>query len=304
MSNITKLSFLLLTVGILCFSFGTAVLAQTLPQVQTISATNVQSTSATLNENLISLGVYGSANVYFQWGIDSAFQSGSNSYQHQTPDISQSYTGPSSITISGLSQNTPYHFRAVAQNTYGITYGQDMAFFTGQNDGGSPFATVQTTYATYVSSFQATMNGLLSNPYLYSTNFINFEWGTTTSYGNETPQQPLGYAGIFFQNIANLNPGTTYHYRAVAQGNYGTVYGQDMTFTTTGINPGVVGAVPTVSNTVGQVLGASSVSTGLTNDILTDSFLIPLLMIIFGLWFYFSGEIYVVADKVKAIIKR
>ncbi|MGD0576850.1 MAG: hypothetical protein ABSA74_02125, partial [Candidatus Staskawiczbacteria bacterium] len=48
------------------------------------------------------------------------------------------------------------------------------------------------------------------------------------------PQQSLGYSGTFFQNIENLVPGTTYHFRAVAQGNYGTIYGQDMTFYTTG----------------------------------------------------------------------
>jgi hypothetical protein len=98
-------------------------------------------------------------------------------------------------------------------------------------------AFVQTNYATYISNFQATLNGTLFNNNFYttsSTNYTYFQWGTTTSYGNQTPQQILSYTGTFMQNIGNLNSGTTYHFRAVAQGNYGVVYGQDMTFTTTG----------------------------------------------------------------------
>ena len=292
------------------------------------------------------------------------------------------------------------------------------------------FAYIQTNYATYVSNFQATLNGTLSNSNLGGTNYAYFQWGPTISYGNETSQQSIGYSGSFMQNIANLNPGSTYHFRAVAQGNYGTVYGQDMTFATTGagigqygngyltinkqainltsgnlnwsstvsanpsdvlsfaitlrannqdihnvivrdmlptnliyegnltvntsnysgditsgINVGTVyagqavvvaykvqlaptgnfnygansvtnnamvtsteagtqsaGATVVVNKTL--VYGASTVSTGLTNNFLTDSFLLPLLVILAGLWFYFSGEAYVFADRLKTIIKK
>jgi len=171
-----------------------------------------------------------------------------------------------------------------------------------------PIPFVGTTYATYVSNFQATLNGTLTNVYYdnnYSsavpTNYVYFQWGTTPSYGYNTPMQPLGYAQSFFQNIADLVPGTTYHYRAVAQGNYGTVYGQDMTFTTTGtllpVNNNVV-YIPTVPT----VYGASDVSTGLTNNFLTDSFLLPLLMIVLGLWLYLSGEIDNFANWIKSKI--
>ncbi len=39
----------------------------------------------------------------------------------------------------------------------------------------------------------------------------------------------------------------------------------------------------------GQVLGASTVSTGLTNNFFMDSFFLPLLIAIIGVWFWKSG---------------
>ena len=94
---------------------------------------------------------------------------------------------------------------------------------------------VQTNTATSISNYQATLNGYVTNPVYQSTNYTWFQWGTSTSYGNETAHQYLGTAGSFSQNISNLSPNTTYHFRAVAQANYGNiVYGQDMTFYTSG----------------------------------------------------------------------
>jgi len=95
---------------------------------------------------------------------------------------------------------------------------------------------VQTNFASYVSNSQATLNGNLyiNSSYNYTNlNYTWFEWGTTTSYGNQTSQQASGYAGPFLQQITNLSPNTIYHFRAAARGDYGTIYGQDLTFTTT-----------------------------------------------------------------------
>ena len=80
-------------------------------------------------------------------------------------------------------------------------------------------------------------------------------------------------SGAFTQNISNLTPGNVYHFRAAAQDSTGNiVYGQDSTFT---VAP--------------QVLGASYVSTGLTNNFWADSFFLPLMLALLGLWMYKSG---------------
>lgn len=60
-----------------------------------------------------------------------------------------------------------------------------------------------------------------------------FQYGRTTSYGNETSHQSKYGLGLFCATIYNLTPGTTYHYRAVAKNSAGTSYGEDKTFTTT-----------------------------------------------------------------------
>lgn len=94
---------------------------------------------------------------------------------------------------------------------------------------------IQTNSATNIYNNQAMLNGYVANPIYQSTTYGYFQWGTSTNYGNETTHQFLGSAGSFSQNITGLSPNTTYHFRAVAQTNYGTtVYGQDMTFYTTG----------------------------------------------------------------------
>jgi hypothetical protein len=56
----------------------------------------------------------------------------------------------------------------------------------------------------------------------------------------------------------------------------------------------------TVTVNKSLVYGAASVSTGLTNNFLTDSFLLPLLMIVAGLWLYFSGTLNQFADWLKS----
>lgn len=504
MKNIFKISFIVLFASILCFWFGGLVSAQTTPEIQTNSAINIQNNSATLNANITDLGNYGSATVYFQWGI-------STSYGYQTPIMTQNYIGSFSQTISGLAPNTTFHFRAVAQNNYGTVYGQDMTFVNGQSNGGAltanagpdlyltsgqnvtlqgygydpngyalsyywtcnggtlsnyniaqpayavPYTNsynnqttytctltvtnsyggsnsdsmivyvnynnannnsnnyVQTNSATNISNYQATLNGYLSGGGSYNI-YVWFQWGADTNYGNTTPQQTLNYSGSFSQNIANLNYNAAYHFRAVAQGSFGTVYGQDMTFyssnsgyhgngnlivskqvidltsgnsnwqtsanvnpsdvlsfaiilqtngqdahdvmvrdilpanliykgnltvntnsnyggnITSGVNIGTVyanqpiivayqaqvaptgnfsyGATTLTNNATvtssesgtqtssasvivnkSQVYGASTVSTGLTSNFLTDSFFLPLLLIVAGLWFYFSGNL-------------
>jgi len=304
MKNIYKISLTFLFSAVLCLSVSTAVLAATIPQIQTIAASAGQNGAENLNATITDLGLNQSATVYFQWGT-------TTNYGNQTMNITQGIAGFFTQTISGLTSNTAYHFRAVIQNNYGTFYGQDQTFISGQSINATNVS-VQTTYATYISNFQATLNGSLSGNNLNATtNYVYFQWGTTNSYGNLTPQQSAGYAQTFFQNIANLTPGTTYHYRmAVLGGNYGTIYGQDMTFTTSGTSPaGYVAPVAPVNPVLnnyngGQVLGASTVSTGLTNNFLTDSFFLPLLMIIAGLWFYFSGAAYMVTDKLKAKFRR
>ncbi|MBI4548539.1 MAG: T9SS type A sorting domain-containing protein [Ignavibacteriae bacterium] len=61
------------------------------------------------------------------------------------------------------------------------------------------------------------------------------EWDTTSAYVNSTPPENLGryqYGVQLEQTIIRLKPKTVYHFRGVAQNDYGITYGPDSTFQT------------------------------------------------------------------------
>jgi hypothetical protein len=71
---------------------------------------------------------------------------------------------------------------------------------------------------------------------------VSFQFGTTTAYGQFTTSRLLGVsntATAFTGALLGLPSGTTIHYRAVAQTDFGTVTGGDRTFNTASPPPGI-----------------------------------------------------------------
>ncbi len=105
----------------------------TQPEVTTYDATTNVSTSATLNGYLNSTGApvtlepehsgYITCQIWFEYGK-------TTSYGYSTPKQSKSSAGSFSASISGLDDNTTYHFRAVASSGVGTDYESDMSFTT------------------------------------------------------------------------------------------------------------------------------------------------------------------------------
>jgi hypothetical protein len=93
--------------------------------------------------------------------------------------------------------------------------------------------TVTTNAATEVTARTAKLNGTV-NPNGLSTTY-QFEWGTTTSYGNSRGGA-IGSGTVDVKVstvlIDPLEPNTTYHYRVVASNEKGVSKGSDQTFTT------------------------------------------------------------------------
>jgi plastocyanin len=201
------------------------------PVVTTNAATNVASFSATLNGSLNPRGT--TTTVSFQYGLTTSYGS-TTPAQTQTGNTSR----PISANITGLMASRVYHFRIVAHNNGGTSFGSDRTFTT-LSVTGPPV--VITSPATFIASFSATLNGLL-DPHGLTTS-VHFQYGTTTSYGLTTaPQSHSGntYLGIS-ANISSLTASTTYHFRVVASNSAGTRMGSDKTFTTlTATGPPVV----------------------------------------------------------------
>ena len=111
--------------------------------------------------------------------------------------------------------------------------------------------TVTTGSASGVTQSAATLTGTV-NPNGQSTDYW-FEYGTTTSYGTQTSQQSAGSGSSTVnvsRSITGLSPGTTYHFRLVAQNATDTSHGSDKAFTTPAINAPSVNTDP--ANAIGQ----------------------------------------------------
>jgi hypothetical protein len=136
---------------------------------------------------------------------------------------------PVSANITGLLANRTYHFRIVAHNNGGTSFGADRTFTTLTATG---LPVVTTNPATLIASFSATLNGSL-NPHGLATT-VSFQYGTTTAYGSTTPMQ--AQTGNTYRNIAanisGLSANTVYHFRIVATNSAGTRFGGDRTFRT------------------------------------------------------------------------
>jgi hypothetical protein len=98
----------------------------------------------------------------------------------------------------------------------------------------APTPTANTGVASAITGNSATLNGTV-NPNGAATTYY-FEYGTTKSYGTQTPTQ--GPTGAVKQNIAataavgGLSAGVTYHFRLVASNAAGIKRGGDRTFKT------------------------------------------------------------------------
>jgi streptogramin lyase len=220
------------------------------PAVAPGSPTSTQ-TSAVLKAFV---GANSQATTYrFEYGPTSA-------YGTQTA-VSSAGSGASlaqvATSIEGLSPAATYHYRVVASNESGTTYGSDETVATAS----APGAT--TLPADAVTLESAALHASVE-PHGRPTTYT-FEWGPTTAYGHEAP---LGgaeagsdeQAHATAATIEGLSPDTRYHFRVVASScggcAEGTTVGADETFTTAAPPTVATAAASAVSRT-GAKLGGS-----------------------------------------------
>jgi hypothetical protein len=98
---------------------------------------------------------------------------------------------------------------------------------------------VVTGRAVDVGTTRTTLLGTV-NPLGQQSTYY-FEYGTTTAYGQRSPATHNDVAGnsrdpqVAHGYLTGLQPGTTYHYRLVAENATGVTHGIDRTFTTDGV---------------------------------------------------------------------
>ncbi len=105
----------------------------------------------------------------------------------------------------------------------------------GYNDNDSD---ITTKSATNVATTSATLNGRVDGS--SSSTRAWFEYGSNTNFGYTTTKSSYGSNSTnFSRSISGLMPNTTYYFRAVAESSRDRVFGNIMSFSTTGsyINP-------------------------------------------------------------------
>jgi hypothetical protein len=170
------------------------------------------------------------AKAFFEYSFD-----GSSWEKTAEQVVAASPPGPGQVTIeadlTGLRPSSTYSVRLVALNEDLGSPSSPGTFRTGDTP-----PDTHTGSATDIGVSGAVLNGTV-NPE-GGQSIYHFEYGLTTAYGSRIPQGIEAVAGngrsprIFSRTIEGLQPGTTYHYRLVAQNSAGLVDGGDRTFTT------------------------------------------------------------------------
>ena len=122
------------------------------PTATTVPASSVTTTGATLNGTVNGNGT--STTVTFEYGLDTNY--GTTVTADQSP-VAGSVNTAVSKAITGLTNGVTYHYRAVATNGGGTSYGADMIFTTGTVP---PTAT--TNAASGITATGATLNGTIN----------------------------------------------------------------------------------------------------------------------------------------------
>ncbi len=201
----------------------------------TFDADLITDVSARLNGVIDSQGL--PTHYQFEYGE-------TTSYGTTTPRRSGGSTsGPVQVApepLTGLKSCTTYHFRIRAANTF-QTEGADPAGDSSKDTlgGDLEFSTdcapkVETLPAAPVGQTDAQLNSSVT-PNGPPTTY-QYEWGTTTAYGNKTAVRDAGSGRQAktpnSEPIAGLTPNTTYHFRVVATNKLGTTVGADKEFKT------------------------------------------------------------------------
>ena len=223
-------------------AFG-AVLSFTIPSspvVVTASATSVTSSSATLQ---------GSANpvaaTTTAWFRYSPTDPGacSDTFGTRTPSSGGTAVGsgitsvPYSGPIGGLTPATTYYFCAIANNSYGTSFGAVLSFTTP-----ATVPAVTTSGASSLTRTTGVLNGYANPGGDTTTGWFRYSVSSpgtcNDTFGTRAPATGGAALGAgsssvtFGQAITGLSPGVTYYYCAIASNSIGTAWGTVQTFIT------------------------------------------------------------------------
>jgi hypothetical protein len=200
----------------------------TLPAVANVTtdpATAVTTSSATLNGGFDIDAAGGDTSYYFEYGLTEAYGS-----RTATPPGTPVGNAPGHMSVGKtieVNDGTTYHYRIVVTNSLGTTVGQDRSFKTPQAPSVDSATSANVTATTADLIAQINPNG-------FETRY-RFEYGTTPAYDHFAPAALTsigsGESDVqVTQHLEGLEVGATYHFRVVAENDWGDAASPDQTF--------------------------------------------------------------------------
>ena len=192
------------------------------PRVDSKNASGIGLTQVTLNGFLGDLGGASVCDVNFLYGTNQ------NVLDQGTPHQNMTLAGPFTATLTDLTTNTTYYYKAVAKNDADAWVGAILAVTPGR-------PVVVTREPGELGSDHAILKGELWHTGGTAQCTVWFMYGDTSPnvLDRLTASQVVNSTGPFDTYLGNLTPGTKYWYRTVADNGVAQGKGDIYEFTTT-----------------------------------------------------------------------
>ncbi len=209
-------------------------LAPVAPTASTAAASDITSTTATLNGDITSDGGATITARGFVYAISNEDLTIENTAADAV--VVSGTTGTFNSSITSLTAGTAYFYAAYAINSVDTTYGEVQSFTT-EAVAGAVAPTTSTTAASNITSTTATLNGNITSDggaTITARGFVYATSNTDLIIENTAADTVIvsGTTGTFNSAITSLTAGTKYYYRAYATNSVDTSYGGEQSFTT------------------------------------------------------------------------
>jgi hypothetical protein len=193
----------------------------TIPTVYTNSINNITSSTSNSGGNIS----FDGGSTVLARGV--CWNTSGNPLVSNNKTTDGSGNGNFTSLLSNLTPNTLYYYRAYATNSIGTGYGSQSSFTT------TTQPTISTSTISNITTTSALGGGKIVSASNESVLSSGVCWSTTTLPTISNSHTSDGTSvGIFISSITGLTSNTKYYLRAYYTMSYGTVYGDEVSFTT------------------------------------------------------------------------